>query len=51
VIGEVLDVMILVVLPVIGLQRHAIVAHGIGSMLAKVSISTSGIFPSFVRQY
>ena len=40
-IGEVLDAMILVVLPVIGLQRHAIVAHGIGTMFAKVGISSS----------
>lgn len=43
-IGEVLDAIILVVLAVIGLQRHAIVAHSIGSVLAKVGISTSWYF-------
>jgi hypothetical protein len=42
VIGKVFYTMILVVFPVIGLQRHAIITHGIGTMLAEVGISTSG---------
>jgi len=47
VIGEVLDVMILVIFPVMGLQWHAIVAHGIGPVLAEVDISTSVNFSIF----
>ena len=34
--------MILVVFPVIWLQWHAVITHGISTMLAKVGISTSG---------
>jgi len=41
VIREVFYIMILVVFPVIWLQRHAVITHGIGAMLAEVGISTS----------
>jgi len=42
VIGEVLYIMILVIFPVIWLQRHTIITHGISAMLAEVGISMSG---------
>ena len=45
VIGKVFNTMLLVVFPVIRLQRHAIIAHSIGSVLAEISISTSGNIP------
>lgn len=44
-IGKVFDIMFLVVFPVIRFQRHAIIAHSIGPVLAEVSISTSGNIP------
>ena len=44
-IGEVFYTMILVVFPVIWLQRHAIIAHSIGPVLAEFSISTSRHLP------
>lgn len=44
-IGKVLDIMVLVVFLVIRLQRHAIIAHSIGTVLAEISISTSRNLP------
>ena len=44
-IGKVFNIMVLVVFPVIRFQRHAIIAHSIGPVLAEISISTSRNLP------
>lgn len=42
VIGKVFYIMILVVFAVIRLQRHAIITHSVGPVLAEIRVSTSG---------
>ncbi len=44
-IGKVFYIMVLMIFPVVWLQRHAIIAHGISPVLAEIRISTSGNFP------
>jgi hypothetical protein len=44
-IGKVLDVLVLVEFPVIRLERHAVITHGIGPVLAEVEVPTSRNLP------
>ena len=41
-VGEVLDVLVSVVLCVEGLERHAVITHPLGAMLAELRVALAG---------
>lgn len=46
-IGQMLDVMFLVVRQVVWLKRHAVVAHAVGAVFAKRGVASTRYFPIF----